>query len=69
MTRRRKGPGGARKGAGRKPIDGVARSEVKTIKLTPDRLADQLRAAAAAGQTWTEWATEALDLALAREPR
>lgn len=66
MPRRRKGPGGARKGAGRKPVTGVTRSEVRTVKLTPDEANAQDAAAAAEQQPWSEWMRAAAELAIAR---
>lgn len=64
MTRRRKGPGGARKGAGRPPLGDAARSHIKTIKLTIAEVDAQERAAEEVGQTWTEWARAALQAAV-----
>lgn len=63
---RRPGPGGARAGAGRKPLGPVARSVVKTVKLRPDEVAAQEAAAQAESSTWSDWARAALDLAVAR---
>ncbi len=63
---RRKGPGGARAGAGRKPAAGVARSIPRTLKLTPEEAAAQDAAAEREGQEWPDWIRGAAELALAR---
>lgn len=65
MARRRAKVGGAREGAGRKPVAGVARKP-RTIKLTPDEAAAQDAAAAKLGMTWPDWIREAAELAIAR---
>lgn len=59
MTRKHRGPG-------RPPLGVDARSVTKTLKLTPAELAAQETAAERSSLTWTDWAREALDLALAR---
>lgn len=63
---RRKGPGGARAGAGRKPVSGEARSVARTVKLTPGEAEAQDAAAKREGQPWPEWIRGAAELALAR---
>ena len=59
-ARKRKGPGGARVGAGRPPLGPDARSVSRTIKLTPLELAAQEAAAAREGLTWSEWVRAAI---------
>jgi hypothetical protein len=66
MSRRRKPTvGGRRAGAGRKPKPaGEVRSDVRTVKLTPDEGARH--DAAAGDQPWSDWIREAAELAIAR---
>lgn len=62
---RRRGPGGARKGAGRPPLE-VSRDVTKRLRLTADEEAVQEAAAKREGLTWSDWARAAFDLAIAR---
>lgn len=65
MARRSK-VGGARAGAGRKPVTGVARSVIRTVKLTPDEAT--AHDAARGEQSWPDWMRDAAELAIARGP-
>lgn len=64
MPRKRKGPGGARAGAGRKPTGDVAASVVRTVKLTPAQA--EAHDAARGKQPWSDWIRDAAELAIAR---
>jgi len=64
-TRKRKGPGGRRKGAGRPPIDNP-RSVRRELRLLPEEEAEQDAAAARESLTWSEWIRAAAQLAIAR---
>jgi len=66
VTRRRKGPGGARPGAGRPPLGPLAASESVTVKFTPHKLATITAAAVSAGLTRSAWIQSAIDAALVR---
>lgn len=63
MPRKRKGPGGRRKGAGRPPIDDP-RTVRREVKLLPSEA--EAHDAARGDQPWGEWIREAADLAIAR---
>lgn len=63
--KKKTGPGGVRKGAGRPPIDNP-RSVRRELRLLPEEEAAQVAAAERAGLTWSAWALEAFELALAR---
>lgn len=65
MTRRSKGPGGARPGAGRPPSPDPKRHKV-TIKLTDSQLVAVQTAAAREGRSVSEWGGAAFELAIAR---
>lgn len=63
QTRKRRGPGGARPGAGRKPSGTAARSVPRTVRLEPAEAEAQDRAA---GETpWATWAHRTLVAAAA----
>jgi hypothetical protein len=66
VTRRRSKVGGARAGAGRKPAAGVARSEIRTLKLTPDEARAHDAAAKSEARDWPDWIRAAAELAIAR---
>lgn len=61
--RKRKGPGGRRKGAGRPPVDDP-RTERREVRLLPEEAA--AHDAARGDQPWSEWIREAAQLAIAR---
>lgn len=61
---RRKGPGGARKGAGRPSLGQDARSIIRSMKLTPAEAA--AHDAARGDMPWSDWMREAAQLAIAR---
>lgn len=63
---RKRGPGGARKGAGRPPLGEDARSVVWTIKVTPAMAADFDDLAEACSTTRAALLLEAIELAIAR---
>jgi hypothetical protein len=65
MTRRKK-HGGARPGSGRKPLGAEAKSARIILGVEPATKARFLAEAERLEMTLTAWATEALELALAR---
>ncbi len=65
-ARKRKGPGGARKGAGRPSLGPDARSVVWTIKVTPAMASAVDDLAEASGTTRAAVLLEAIELAIAR---
>jgi hypothetical protein len=62
-ARKKRGPGGPRKGAGRPPIDNP-RTERREVKLTPEEAA--AHDVARGDEPWGEWIRAAAELAIAR---
>lgn len=67
MPTRKKGRGGARRNTGPKPKAGVARSERRTLLLTPDEARRQDDAAAAVERLWPDWIRRAADHEIERQ--
>lgn len=66
---KRRGPGGRRAGAGRKPLDpAIKRGELVSVRVTPTLRAQIIKAAAAADQSVSDWMVAAAELAIAAAP-
>ena len=69
MRAKRKGPGGRRAGAGRKPLDpAVKRGELVSVRVTPALREQIVKAAATAEQSVSDWMVAAAELAIAAAP-